>query len=91
MEDAHPEGDRRAGDPDNGRQRVEAVPPQHHRHPRGGRRLGTQVRRWWCPWFVCPRASVAIAVSQSQEPGAGGLLSHCGDLHHSIRVRIWNF
>ncbi|XP_031951396.1 PDZ domain-containing protein 2 isoform X6 [Corvus moneduloides] len=42
MEDAHPEGDRWAGNPDNGRQRVEAVPSQHHRHPCGGRRLCTQ-------------------------------------------------
>ncbi|KAL9821350.1 PDZ domain-containing protein 2 isoform 6-T10 [Geothlypis trichas] len=42
MEDAHPEGDGRAGNPDNGRQRVKAVPSQHHHHPRGGRRLCTQ-------------------------------------------------
>lgn len=43
MEDAHPEGDGRAGHSDNRRQRLEAIPAQHHRHPRGGGRLGTQV------------------------------------------------
>lgn len=43
MEDAHPEGDGRAGDSDNRRQRLEAIPSQHHHHPRGRGRLGTQV------------------------------------------------
>lgn len=47
MEDAHPEGLGRAGNPDNRRQRVKAVPSQHHRHPCGGRRLCTQVRTQW--------------------------------------------
>ncbi|XP_071658656.1 PDZ domain-containing protein 2 isoform X7 [Patagioenas fasciata] len=42
MEDAHHEGDGRAGNPDNRRQRVEAVSSQHHYHTRGGRRFRTQ-------------------------------------------------
>lgn len=65
MEDAHPEGDGRAGDSDNRRQRLEAIPAQHHHHPRGGGRLSTQVSQQAEP-SECDPASVAIAVSQGQ-------------------------
>lgn len=85
MEDAHREGDGRAGNPNNRRPRVEAVPSQHHRHPCGGRRLCTQVRRQWClHGGGCDGISMAITVTWAHERSLGVLPSH------GVRVTIWH-
>lgn len=77
MEDAHHEGDGRAGNPDNRRQRVEAVPSQHHCHPCGGRRLCTQVRQQWClHGGGCDGMSTAVTVVWVHEKCLGVFPSH---------------